>query len=40
MMTSPRDDDATLGRIYADLEDRHGDREDAAQSRSAADRLA
>jgi SAM-dependent methyltransferase len=40
MMTSPRDDDATLGRIYADLADRHGDREDAAQSRSAADRLA
>jgi SAM-dependent methyltransferase len=40
MMTSPRDDDATLGRIYAELADRRGDREDAAQSRSAADRLA
>lgn len=40
MMTSPRDDDATLGRIYADLAARSLEPEDEARSRSVADRLA
>jgi 2-polyprenyl-3-methyl-5-hydroxy-6-metoxy-1,4-benzoquinol methylase len=40
MMTSPRDDDATLARVYAELADRAGEWEDAASIRSVADRLA
>jgi 2-polyprenyl-3-methyl-5-hydroxy-6-metoxy-1,4-benzoquinol methylase len=40
MMTSPRDDDATLGRIYAELADRSFEQDDEARSRNVADRLA
>jgi 2-polyprenyl-3-methyl-5-hydroxy-6-metoxy-1,4-benzoquinol methylase len=40
MMTSPRDDDATLGRIYADLAQASSEPEDEARSRGVADRLA
>lgn len=40
MMTSPRDDDVTLGRIYAELGDRSGDREDEARGRNLVDALA
>jgi 2-polyprenyl-3-methyl-5-hydroxy-6-metoxy-1,4-benzoquinol methylase len=40
MMTSPRDDDATLGRIYADLAQPSFEQEDAPRRRSVADRLA
>jgi 2-polyprenyl-3-methyl-5-hydroxy-6-metoxy-1,4-benzoquinol methylase len=40
MMTSPRDDDATLGRIYAELADRSGEQEDGARSANVGDRLA
>jgi len=40
MMTSPRDDDATLGRIYSELTDRAGEQEDEARSRNLADELA
>jgi hypothetical protein len=40
MMISPRDDDATLGRIYAELADRSAEPEDEARNRSVADRLA
>jgi 2-polyprenyl-3-methyl-5-hydroxy-6-metoxy-1,4-benzoquinol methylase len=40
MMTSPRDDDATLGRIYTDLAQPSFEQEDAPRRRSVADRLA
>jgi len=40
MMTSPRDDDVTLGRIYSELTDRSGEQEDKARSRNLADGLA
>ncbi|MEX2221172.1 MAG: class I SAM-dependent methyltransferase [Candidatus Rokuibacteriota bacterium] len=40
LMTSPRDDDATLGRIYAELADHSSEVEDGARSRTVADRLA
>lgn len=40
VMTSPRHDDATLGRIYAALADRGGEHGDEARSRKVADRLA
>lgn len=40
MMTSPRDDDVTLGRIYSELTDRSCEQEDEARSRNLADELA
>lgn len=40
MMTSPRDDDATLERIYAELAERSVEVEEEARSRSVAERLA
>jgi SAM-dependent methyltransferase len=40
MMTSPRDDDVTLGRIYSELTDRSCAREDEARSRNLARELA
>lgn len=40
MMTSPRDDDVTLDRIYSELIDRSGEQEDEARSRNLADELA
>ena len=40
LMTSPRDDDVTLGRIYSELTDRSGEQEDEAGRRNRADELA
>ena len=40
MMTSPRDDDVTLGRIYSELTDHSCEEEDEARSRSVADQFA
>lgn len=40
LMTSPRDDDVTLGRIYSELTDRSGEQEDEAGTRNRADELA
>jgi SAM-dependent methyltransferase len=40
IMTSPRDDDVTLGRIYSALEDRSDDEEEAARGRNLVDELA
>ena len=40
LMTSPRDDEATLGRIYSELTDRSGGQEDEAGRRNRADELA
>jgi len=40
LMTSPRDDEATLGRIYSELTDRSGEQEDEAGRRNRADELA
>jgi SAM-dependent methyltransferase len=40
LMQSPRDDDETLGRVYADLADRAYEEEDEARGRSAAEAVA
>jgi len=40
LMTSPRDDETTLRRIYSELTDRSGEHEDAARRRNRADELA
>jgi 2-polyprenyl-3-methyl-5-hydroxy-6-metoxy-1,4-benzoquinol methylase len=40
LMTSPRDDEVTLGRIYSELTDRSGEQEDEAGRRNRADELA
>lgn len=40
LMTSPRDDEVTLGRIYSELTDRSGGQEDEAGRRNRADELA
>ena len=40
LMTSPRDDETTLGRIYSELTDRSGEHEDAARRRNRVDELA
>lgn len=40
MMTSPRDDEVTLGRVYSELTDRTGEQDDEARTRNLAEQLA